>query len=65
MLFVSIDVEGWELEVMQGFDTNKYNPEIVLLENLDHLTSYHNYMMNIGYRLAGILQQNEIFKKLN
>ena len=61
--FVSIDVEGWELEVMMGFDVNKYNPKIILLENLDHLSSYYNYMKSVGYKLDHSLQQNEIYIK--
>ena len=62
--FVSIDVEGWELEVMQGFNVKKYNPKIILLENLDHISSYHNYMESLNYKLAHTLQQNEIYEKI-
>jgi FkbM family methyltransferase len=39
--FVSIDVEGSEIDVMKGFDVKKYQPQIVLLENLDHSDVYH------------------------
>ena len=35
--FLSVDTEGWELEVMMGFDLIKYKPTVVLLENLLYL----------------------------
>jgi len=60
--FVSIDVEGWEMEVMKGFDVEKYKPEIILLENLNHSEVYHSYMKSIGYSYVKYLQQNEIYK---
>jgi len=60
--FVSVDVEGWEMEVMQGFDTQKYKPTIIVLENLKHTTIYHKYMKSIGYAYVKMLQQNEIYK---
>ncbi len=63
--FVSIDVEGWELEVMQGFDTYKYKPKIIVLENLDHVPSYHEYMRAINYRYVKYLQQNEIYELID
>jgi hypothetical protein len=46
-----IDTEGWELEVMKGFNHNKYKPKIIILENYLHLDSYTEYMNSIGYRL--------------
>ena len=33
--FVSIDVEGHELDVLKGFDLRKYKPNIVVIEFLD------------------------------
>ena len=32
---LSIDVEGFELKVLQGLDLEKYNPNIIVLEYLD------------------------------
>jgi len=62
--FVSVDVEGWEIEVMQGFDTSKYQPIIIVLENLNHSGLYHEYMESIGYSYVKYLQQNEIYKRI-
>tara|TARA_B100002051_G_C16667761_1_gene602732 strand:- start:388 stop:1113 length:726 start_codon:yes stop_codon:yes gene_type:complete len=33
--FLTIDVEGHELEVIKGFDLKKYEPEIIVIEHLD------------------------------
>ena len=33
--FVSIDVEGHELEVIKGFNLKKYKPSIIVIEFLD------------------------------
>ena len=61
--FVSIDVEGWEIEVMKGFDVNKYNPKVILLENLDNLSHIPRYMQSIGFKKVHALQQNEIYMR--
>ena len=36
--FLKIDVEGWELQVIQGNDWSKYRPTVVLIEAIDPLT---------------------------
>jgi FkbM family methyltransferase len=49
--FVSIDVEGHEIEVLQGFDVDRWAPRLILLE--DHVGDLHRhrFMKSIGYRL--------------
>ena len=59
--FVSIDVEGWELEVMQGFNTNLYKPKIILLENFNQDESYNLYMSSLGYVLNNKISHNYIY----
>jgi len=63
--FVSIDVEGWELDVMRGFDTVLYKPKIILLENYEHNESYNLYMNSIGYTLKNKIQYNYIYELQN
>lgn len=62
---LSIDVEGHEIEVMKGFSIHKYNPIIVVLENVLHDHNYVDYMINIGYELHEKVEYNYIFKKSN
>jgi FkbM family methyltransferase len=50
--FVSIDVEGLQLNVLRGFDLQKYRPALLLVE--DHLLNLrtHRYLKRQGYRLV-------------
>jgi FkbM family methyltransferase len=61
--FLSVDTEGWELEVLQGLDTDTYNIKIILLENYLHLETYNEYMKNIGYSLDNKIEYNYIYIK--
>lgn len=50
--FLSIDVEGYEINVLSGFDIRRYRPRLVLLE--DHVLSLklHRHMLTAGYKLV-------------
>jgi len=58
-----IDTEGWELEVIKGFDHKKYSPKVVILENYLHKQEYNDYMDSIGYKLNGNVEYNYIYLK--
>ena len=49
--FVSIDVEGHEVEVLSGFDLERWRPRLLLLE--DHVTNLttHRCVTRAGYKL--------------
>jgi len=49
--FMSVDVEGHEIEVLRGFDFARWRPRLILLE--DHVTSLakHRFLTAAGYRL--------------
>jgi len=55
-----VDVEGWEIEVMRGFDVNKYNPKVISLEILISMGQIE-YMKSIGYKMDANAPQNPIF----
>ena len=61
--FVSVDVEGWELDVMRGFDVHKYNPKVIVLENVQGDPKYVDYMDGVGYKLDCVRGINYIFSK--
>jgi FkbM family methyltransferase len=61
---LSVDVEGWELEVMEGFDTNLYSAKFIVLENFYHLDTYNATMAKKGYQLINKISFNYIYKKL-
>ena len=50
--FVSIDVEGAQLDVLEGFDLGRHRPGLLLIE--DHLRSLscHHYLRKQKYRLV-------------
>jgi FkbM family methyltransferase len=56
--FVSIDVEGMQLEVLKGFNLERHRPKLLLVE--DHLLNWqtHCYLTRHGYRLVKRTQLN-------
>jgi FkbM family methyltransferase len=60
---VSIDVEGSELDVLDGFDLERFKPRIIMLEDNtggEDLTLY-NYMMRFPYDLVTTLAVNDVY----
>lgn len=56
--FLSIDVEGHEVEVLRGLDLGRWHPKLILLE--DHVVdlSKHRYLKSSGYRLVRRFENN-------
>ncbi len=50
--FVSVDVEGAELDVLRGFTLSRYKPALVLVDDRDRFTRVHLHMMLSGYKLV-------------
>jgi hypothetical protein len=48
---LSLDTEGTEIDVMNGFDWEGYKPKIVLLEDHARNFSKHKFMKSLGYKL--------------
>ncbi len=75
--FLTIDVEGHELEVLKGFDINKYQPDAIIVEyldlNLEKLeiqnlninnvlrSEIYEYLINQNYSLINWLHSDLIF----
>ncbi len=58
---LSVDVEGWEIEVMQGLNVQRVECPVVVLENFGHDPSYTSYMQKIGYKLKLKIEHNYVF----
>jgi len=58
---LSVDVEGWELEVLRGLDMGKYRPRVMIIENLFNGTDYRVFMKNINYILWNRLPPNDVY----
>lgn len=56
--FLSIDVEGHEIEVLRGFDFARWRPRLILLE--DHVgdLSKHRFLRSSGYRIVRRYENN-------
>ena len=56
--FLSVDVEGHEIDVLRGFDASRWLPRLIMIE--DHVRSLrkHRFMKSIGYRLVRRIEFN-------
>jgi hypothetical protein len=48
--FISIDVEGCEIEVLDGLDLNRWCPRLLVVEDLVMNLRLHRYLCARGYR---------------
>jgi len=55
---LSIDVEGAEMQVLQGFSINRYQPSLILLEDKHLYLLKHRFLKKNGYCLVKRTRQN-------
>jgi FkbM family methyltransferase len=58
---LAIDVEGWELEVLDGLTFERFRPQVVIVENLFNDKTYRRYMANLGYGLWRRVAPNDVY----
>jgi FkbM family methyltransferase len=58
---VTVDVEGWELEVLDGLNFERLTPRVLIIENLFAEKRYRDYMRNRGYALWRHVEPNDIY----
>lgn len=58
---LAVDVEGWELNVLKGFDLQSYKPKVVIIENNFGETECRDLLMQQGYVLWKTFSPNEIY----
>jgi FkbM family methyltransferase len=61
---LSIDVEGWELEVIAGLNLERYKPRVMVIENLFDDDKYRQHLRNKGYLLWKILPPNDVYVRI-
>jgi len=66
--FITIDVEGFEMQVLNGFSIDKYKPNFIVLElrgfDISTCADYdeYNFIINNGYKLRSVLYHSLIFE---
>jgi FkbM family methyltransferase len=69
--FMSIDVEGFELEVLRGNDWKKYCPYFLIVEQLNKKileipgTEVYHYLKDLGYELVARTVNSSIYQLLD
>lgn len=69
--FMSIDVEGFDLEVLESNDWNKYRPDFILTEmyNIDIVgireSCIYKFLESNGYKLISVANITLIFENIN
>jgi FkbM family methyltransferase len=58
---LSVDVEGWEMEVIAGLDLKKYRPKVMVIENLFNADAYRQLLHVKGYVLQKFIAPNDVY----
>lgn len=58
---LSVDVEGWELEVLNGLDLSKHRPGIIIAENLFKEKKYEDHLKQMGYVMWRRIHPNDVY----
>ncbi len=58
---LSVDVEGWELEVLSGLSVDQPGPKVLVIENLFREAHYVDEIMKQGYAFWRRIQPNDVF----
>ena len=59
--FISIDTEGTELDVLQGFDIARWKPKLLVIENNFNDTELKEYLSKFGYILSERIGVNDFY----
>lgn len=68
--FLSIDVEGYEIEALMGLDFNMHSPSYILYEdhehrNIKYIEKFEDFFANLNYSLEKKFSNNHFLFKLN
>jgi hypothetical protein len=61
--FLSLDTEGNELKILQSIDFNKYNIDVITVENNDYDDKFINFLTTKNYNFITRLGCDEFYKK--
>lgn len=58
-----VDTEGTEIDVLKGFDVERWNPMVIVVESWDKDGPTQEYVRNLGYTQVDTLVQNYVFSR--
>jgi hypothetical protein len=61
--FLSLDTEGNELKILQSIDFNKYNIDVITVENNDYDNKFLDFLTNKNYTFITRLGCDEVYRK--
>jgi FkbM family methyltransferase len=61
--FVSIDTEGTELDVLKGFNIEKYSPKLLVIENNHNDSHIEDYLKQFNYIKDKRIMVNDFYLK--
>lgn len=61
--FLSLDTEGNELKILKSIDFDKYNIDVITVENNDYDNKFINFLTLKGYKFICRLGCDELYKK--
>lgn len=62
--FLSLDTEGNELKILQSINFNKYNIDVITVENNDYDDKFFKFFSNKPYQFITRLGCDELYKKI-
>ena len=61
--FLSMDIEGNELEILKAIDWKKFNIKVVLVENNDNECTFRNFMKTVDYNFITRIGFDDVYAK--
>lgn len=61
--YLSIDTEGGELDILKSIDFNRFDIQVIGVENNSNSEDIANYLSHKGYKFVGHIGADDFFKK--
>lgn len=62
--FISLDTEGGELEILKSIDYERFNIDVLCVENIYHDESMRSFLASKGYELVAHVHRDDFYKKI-
>ena len=62
--FISLDTEGGELAILQSIDYNRFNIDVICVENIYLDDEMRSFLALKGYKLVAHIHRDDFYKKI-